>query len=515
MVAIHDGGPPDWLPPTPLLNPVASVEGGQGSTFLAGIYPPSYPYAQKTPRDILAKWLPHAEKTKGEKHIAQVYDYLGRFWAHLMDIPFLTITQEQVQDVHVTLEGLGWSPESFNKALNAFSCLATYAKTGLRWFPIVPFCFSRQSTQARRSRPFMRKHHVVPFLRAMAAQDNLHALMIAAIQIGLALREGEVLLACWSKFSYDEQGQLLFTTLGKNNKERKVPVPEWVEIMIRRYEEIVMDPEYRPSRRAGRPRSQSGSVPRRPPSGAGAAPQTDWMFPGRTGAPHAPGFASTYIRRACEALGIKGITPQRLRASGANVLKLDGLGIDEIMKLLGHAKITTTVLYLEQTLDAVREVQDSLGAHLWPGVPSAIQEIRLKVSADPRPRLLPPPKEVIEQVGKQLANIDTPAMRLLPPDTPVAPTAPESKPTDPDEGINLTEKIQELRLRPKPSRPTKSQLAQYVWLMPTSSLAEIYGVSDVAVGKWCAEYGIKKPGRGYWAQVHAATATLRRTEGQV
>lgn len=515
MVANHDGGPPEWLPPTPLPSaPAAAVEGDQGHAFLAGIYPASYPYAPKTPRDILAKWLPHAERTKGEKHIAQVNDYLGRFWVHLMDIPLLQITQEQVQDVHVTLEGFSWSPETFNKAVNAFSCLATFSRKVLRWFPFVPFRFFRQSTEGRRSRPFLRKHHVVPLLRAIAAQDNLHALMITAISIGLALREGEVLFACWSKFSYDEQGRLLFTALGKNNKERKVPVPEWVEIMIRRYEEIVMDSEYRPSRRAGRPRSQSGSVPRRPPSGAGAAPQTDWMFPSRTGTPHAPGFASPYIRRACDALGIKGITPQRLRASGANVLKLDGLSVDEIMKLLGHARITTTVLYLEQTHGAVREVQDSLGAQLWPGAPSAIQELRQKVAADPRPRLLPPAKEVIDQVGKQLAHIDTPAMRLLPPDTPVAPASPERKAPDPDEGVNLTEKIQELRLRTKPSRPPKSLLERLVWMMPTTAVAEIFGVSDVTVGNWCDEDGIQKPWRGYWAQVYAATAALRRAEGQ-
>lgn len=94
------------------------------------------------------------------------------------------------------------------------------------------------------------------------------------------------------------------------------------------------------------------------------------------------------------------------------------------------------------------------------------------------------------------------------------PTPSEPKTPDPNVGLNLSEKIQELQLRSRPTRPTKSQLERMVWLMPASSIAEIYGVSDVTVGKWCAEYEIQKPGRGYWAQVYAATAGLRRAEGQ-
>ncbi len=31
-------------------------------------------------------------------------------------------------------------------------------------------------------------------------------------------------------------------------------------------------------------------------------------------------------------------------------------------------------------------------------------------------------------------------------------------------------------------------------------LAEQFGVSDVAISKWCKRYGIAKPPRGYWAK---------------
>lgn len=47
--------------------------------------------------------------------------------------------------------------------------------------------------------------------------------------------------------------------------------------------------------------------------------------------------------------------------------------------------------------------------------------------------------------------------------------------------------------------PTKEELKKLVWEVPTSQLAERFGVSDVAVAKWCKKYGIEKPPRGYWA----------------
>jgi len=480
-----------------------------------GTYPVSSSHTQLTPRDVLAKWDAYAEVSFGEKYVCAVHDYLDRFWIHLMDLPVLQITQEQVHEVHVVIKGQGWSPESVNKALNAFSCLATFAVEELGWFPYVPFRFHRASTEGRRNGKFLRKHQIVPFLRVIASFDHLHILMLVALMIGLALREVEALWACWSKFSYDDEGGLVFTTLGKNGKERQIPVPDWLEIMIRRYEDIVMDPEYRRPRRYGRPRG-GGSTPLRPaPTGTQSAPQTDWMFPNGHGKPYSQGFTGTYIRRACKVLGIIGVTSHRLRATGANVLKLEGLSVDEIQKLLGHSRITTTMLYLEQSLTATREVQNTLGAKLWPGVPSAVQDLRQKLASDTRVRLLPPPKEVTTRIGEELALDDTPTMRLLPPDAPVEPVPPEEvEPTEEDERRSLLAGIQELAIRPKPSRPSRSQLERLVWLVPTSTLAGIFGVSDVTVANWCDEDGIQKPGRGFWAKSQAAMASLRKASGQ-
>lgn len=49
-------------------------------------------------------------------------------------------------------------------------------------------------------------------------------------------------------------------------------------------------------------------------------------------------------------------------------------------------------------------------------------------------------------------------------------------------------------------KPSKKILQKLVWEMPTTMIAEIYSVSDVAVSKWCKKFNINKPSRGYWAK---------------
>lgn len=47
---------------------------------------------------------------------------------------------------------------------------------------------------------------------------------------------------------------------------------------------------------------------------------------------------------------------------------------------------------------------------------------------------------------------------------------------------------------------TKKDLQRLVWELPTTKIAEHYGVSDKAIEKRCNLFGIKKPPRGYWTK---------------
>ena len=51
--------------------------------------------------------------------------------------------------------------------------------------------------------------------------------------------------------------------------------------------------------------------------------------------------------------------------------------------------------------------------------------------------------------------------------------------------------------------PDPAELEELVWEMPTTKVAEIFGVSDKAISKRCKLFNIKKPPRGYWAKVNA------------
>lgn len=56
----------------------------------------------------------------------------------------------------------------------------------------------------------------------------------------------------------------------------------------------------------------------------------------------------------------------------------------------------------------------------------------------------------------------------------------------------------------KVERPSKDNLQKLLWVIPTQKLAAIFGVSDKAIEKWCKDYQIAKPPRGYWAKLAAS-----------
>lgn len=57
--------------------------------------------------------------------------------------------------------------------------------------------------------------------------------------------------------------------------------------------------------------------------------------------------------------------------------------------------------------------------------------------------------------------------------------------------------------------PSKEELSNLVWSMPTTEVASKFGVSDKAIEKLCNKLGVKKPPRGYWAKVKAGKITPR------
>ncbi len=57
---------------------------------------------------------------------------------------------------------------------------------------------------------------------------------------------------------------------------------------------------------------------------------------------------------------------------------------------------------------------------------------------------------------------------------------------------------------------TRTELYELLWTEPTTKVAMRIGISDVALGKWCKQYGIPKPPLGYWAKLEHGKAVPDR-----
>lgn len=49
---------------------------------------------------------------------------------------------------------------------------------------------------------------------------------------------------------------------------------------------------------------------------------------------------------------------------------------------------------------------------------------------------------------------------------------------------------------------SKEELELLVWSKPTTQIALMFNVSDVAVAKRCKKLGVNKPPRGYWSKIN-------------
>lgn len=55
---------------------------------------------------------------------------------------------------------------------------------------------------------------------------------------------------------------------------------------------------------------------------------------------------------------------------------------------------------------------------------------------------------------------------------------------------------------------SREDLYLLVWSKPTTEVASLLGVSDVAVGKRCKKLNVPKPPRGYWAKLYSGKEVI-------
>jgi integrase len=149
------------------------------------------------------------------------------------------------------------------------------------------------------------------------------------VMVGLGLREGEVLGMRREWFDFNNRNYVVGKAKGK--EARVIPVPSWLWAALHNMPQPQLN---------------------------------DLMFPAEDGKPHRSQFCKKTLKKVCEAMKLGNITQHRLRATFASLHAEAGTPITEIQGMLGHKNITTTMLYVETSLEAKRRAQDALGLKL-------------------------------------------------------------------------------------------------------------------------------------------------------
>lgn len=181
----------------------------------------------------------------------------------------------------------------------------------------------------RKPRPTVPAGQVATFLAAAdkASRNPQVGVMLRAL-VALGLREGELLGMRWEWF--DPERRTYTVGKAKGKEARVIPVPTWL------WDAIHAMPKH--------------------PSG--------WVFPAEDGAPRRSGFLRKPLGKVARALGLGALTQHRLRATFASLHAESGTPLSDLQGMLGHKSITTTLIYVEQSLEARRRAQDALSQKL-------------------------------------------------------------------------------------------------------------------------------------------------------
>jgi integrase len=166
------------------------------------------------------------------------------------------------------------------------------------------------------------------FLEAIDAQGCLHASFLVRAQLLMGMRNHEARMMKWSGLRMDQK--IFIPEKTKNGDAPVMPIPE---IMLPWFDRMA---------------KETGTF--------------GFICCGKTGEPRAHDFTARYIKRAALAVGLpENLTDHRLRASFANILNNKGVPLPTIQKLMRHAKVETTMIYIETREQEMRTAINLMG----------------------------------------------------------------------------------------------------------------------------------------------------------
>lgn len=277
-----------------------------------------------TLKELFDQWFRSHQKVFSDKHLVSV-ECVYRRWIHprLGTWRVDQITARETDSLRSHVLGEGCSGRYANNILQVLRLLLNYGvKVGvLRAVPVQ----IRMHRLQKKPRPTVPTARVNAFMTAAdSVSRNPQVGVMLRTLVALGLREGELLGMRWEWFDPEQRTYTVGKAKGK--EARVIPVPSWL------WEALHAMPKA----------------------------LSEWVFPAEDGAPHRSGFLRKPLARIAAAMGLGNLTQHRLRATFATLHAGAGTTLPDIQGMLGHKSITTTMIYVEQTLDSKRKAQDAL-----------------------------------------------------------------------------------------------------------------------------------------------------------
>jgi len=278
--------------------------------------------------EVRDEWLRIHKPVHSRKHLKDV-ETVSRLWIlpHLRTQRMDRISSGDALHLRSAMLEAGRSAVSVNDMLKILKLLGNFAvRQG--YITTLPFKVQFLRVQ-KKPRPTLPANLIHKFFAAIdATARNPHVPILLRVMVGLGLRESEALGMRWEWF--DPAHRTYVVGKAKGKEARVLPVPDWL------WEAINTMPK----------------------------PLSGWVFPAEDGKPHRAQFCKKVLQRVCAKLGLGNVTQHRLRATFATNHAECGTPIPEIQELLGHKAVTTTMIYIETSLEAKRRAQDNLSLKL-------------------------------------------------------------------------------------------------------------------------------------------------------
>jgi len=281
-----------------------------------------------TVSELVRQWVIAHTQTLSPNHVLNTQRLAGKWVLPTMgEVRIDRVTTSMVLGIRSRMLESGLKLPTANLLFRTIKLLWNFA-VKMGWIERLPF-------QAAQLRVQKKPRQVVPAPRVsefLATVDEITEDTQKRLAIRFALfcgmRISEVMTM---RYEWLDRSRHLYTVGKAKGKEaRVVPIPEWLWVQL-----------------ASLPKTLS-----------------PWLFPGPNGKPRSRVYLNQTLELAAKQMGLGTLTPHRLRGSFATLHAEAGTPITDIQGLMGHKDITTTIGYVEQTLEAKRRAQDALSIRL-------------------------------------------------------------------------------------------------------------------------------------------------------